>query len=98
MSEHDSRETDALLDAERGAPRRLIRVPLSHYEPKSKWSRIRHKFRKAFAEFLGTAILVAFGSGAIAQLVFSHHNSWFTMSLGWGLGLTFGIYVSGGVS
>jgi glycerol uptake facilitator-like aquaporin len=47
---------------------------------------------------LGTAILVAFGSGAIAQLVFSHNNSWFTMSLGWGLGLTFGIYVAGGVS
>ena len=36
--------------------------------------------------------------GAIAQLVFSHNNSWFTMSLGWGLGLTFGIYVAGGVS
>ncbi|KAF9213877.1 glycerol channel [Podila verticillata] len=99
MAEHDSRETDALLEAERGGtPRRLVRVSHSHYEPHSKWAGIRHKFRKAFAEFLGTAILVAFGSGAIAQLVFSHNNSWFTMSLGWGLGLTFGIYVSGGVS
>ncbi|KAG0351445.1 hypothetical protein BG005_009053, partial [Podila minutissima] len=100
MAEHDHRETEALLEAERGGPRRLVRVTQSqsHYEPQSKWAGIRRKFRKAFAEFLGTAILVAFGSGAIAQLVFSHNNSWFTMSLGWGLGLTFGIYVSGGVS
>ncbi|KAF9328197.1 glycerol channel [Podila minutissima] len=95
MAEH---ETEALLEAERGGPRRLVRITQSHYEPRSKWAGIRRKFRKAFAEFLGTAILVAFGSGAIAQLVFSHNNSWFTMSLGWGLGLTFGIYVSGGVS
>ncbi|KAG0341325.1 glycerol channel [Podila humilis] len=99
MADHDARETEALLAAEHGGPpRRLVRVTHNHYEPKSKWSGIRHKFRKAFAEFLGTAILVAFGSGALAQMVFSHNNSWFSMSLGWGLGLTFGIYVSGGVS
>ncbi|KAG0205622.1 glycerol channel [Mortierella sp. GBA30] len=88
---HHHSETDPLL--ERGE-----RNAVPKYEPHSKWAGIRHKFRKAFAEFLGTAILVAFGSGAIAQMVFSNHNSWFTMSLGWGLGLTFGIYVAGGVS
>ncbi|KAF8947093.1 hypothetical protein BGZ47_010338 [Haplosporangium gracile] len=89
---HHSHETDPLIErVERG-------VAHAHYEAHSKWAGIRHKFRKGFAEFLGTAILVAFGSGAIAQLVFSHNNSWFTMSLGWGLGLTFGIYVAGGVS
>ncbi|KAK3831029.1 MAG: aquaporin-like protein [Linnemannia gamsii] len=92
MSHHHSHETDPLIErVERG-------VAHAHYEAHSKWASIRHKFRKGFAEFLGTAILVAFGSGAIAQLVFSQHNSWFTMSLGWGLGLTFGIFVSGGVS
>ncbi|KAF9155052.1 hypothetical protein BG015_011190 [Linnemannia schmuckeri] len=92
MSHHHSHETDPLIErVERG-------VAHAHYEAHSKWAGIRHKFRKGFAEFLGTAILVAFGSGAIAQLVFSHNNSWFTMSLGWGLGLTFGIYVAGGVS
>ncbi|KAK3827518.1 MAG: aquaporin-like protein [Benniella sp.] len=68
------------------------------YHPTSTWSKLRRKFKKAFAEFLGTAILVAFGTGAIAQLTFSPHSSWFTMSLGWGLGLTFGIYVSAGIS
>ncbi|KAG0053471.1 hypothetical protein BGZ83_001015 [Gryganskiella cystojenkinii] len=89
---HEARETDALLDRVESGVTRV------RYEARSKWSGIRHKSRKAFAEFLGTAILVAFGSGAIAQLVFSQNNSWFTMSLGWGLGLTFGIYVSGGIS
>ncbi|KAF9290793.1 glycerol channel [Mortierella alpina] len=89
---HHPHESDPLLErAERGATN-------ARYEARSKWAGIRHKFRKAFAEFLGTAILVVFGSGAIAQLVFSHNNSWFTMCLGWGLGLTFGIYVSAGVS
>ncbi|KAF9098241.1 hypothetical protein BGX23_006657 [Mortierella sp. AD031] len=92
MSHHHSHETDPLIErVERG-------IAHAHYEAHSKWAGIRHKFRKGFAEFLGTMILVAFGSGAIAQLVFSQHNSWFTMSLGWGLGLTFGIFVSGGVS
>ncbi|KAG0056172.1 hypothetical protein BGZ83_006081 [Gryganskiella cystojenkinii] len=92
MADHDSHETDALLDRTERA------VSHGRYEAHGKWAGIRHKFRKAFAEFLGTAILVTFGSGAIAQLLFSDNNSWFTMSLGWGLGLTFGIYVSGGVS
>ncbi|KAI1318849.1 glycerol channel [Mortierella claussenii] len=88
-----SHETDPLLEhGERGVGH------IHAYEPHSKWAGVRHKFRKAFAEFLGTAILVTFGSGAIAQLVFSSNNSWFTMSLGWGLGLTVAIYVAGGVS
>ncbi|KAG0371389.1 putative aquaporin [Gamsiella multidivaricata] len=95
MSDSHHHESDPLLErAERGGSG-VVRV---RYEPRSKWAGVRHKFKKAFAEFLGTAILVAFGSGAIAQLVFSPNNSWFTMSLGWGLGLTFGIYVSGGIS
>ncbi|KAG0036296.1 glycerol channel [Podila clonocystis] len=92
LHRHEPHETDALLERAEQA------IHHTRYEAHSKWAGVRHKFRKAFAEFLGTAILVAFGSGAIAQLVFSPHNSWFTMSLGWGLGLTFGIYVSGGVS
>lgn len=84
------RETDALLEhAERG---RVV------YQATSWWSNIRHRHRKAFAEFLGTAILVTFGSGAIAQTVLSPNGSWLGLTLGWGLGLTIGIYVSGGIS
>ncbi|KAF9904654.1 hypothetical protein EC991_002528 [Linnemannia zychae] len=64
----------------------------------TKWVEIRYKFRKPIAEFLGTAIMIAFGCGAVAQKVFSENNSWFTVSLAWGLGLIAAIYVAGGVS
>ncbi|KAG0361759.1 glycerol channel [Mortierella sp. AD032] len=64
----------------------------------TKWARIRYKFRKPLAEFLGTAVMIAFGCGAVAQVVFSENNSWFTVSLAWGLGLIAAIYVAGGVS
>ncbi|KAG0017349.1 hypothetical protein BGZ82_000777, partial [Podila clonocystis] len=64
----------------------------------TKWAGIRYKFRKPFAEFLGTAIMIAFGCGSVAQLVFSDNNSWFTVSLAWGLGVIAAIYVAGGVS
>jgi len=62
------------------------------------WSGIRYKFRKPLAEFLGTAVLISFGCGAVAQKVFSEDNTWFTVSLAWGLGLIAAIYVAGGVS
>ncbi|KAG0320145.1 glycerol channel [Podila horticola] len=64
----------------------------------TKWSGIRYKFRKPLAEFLGTAVMIAFGCGAVAQKVFSDDNTWFTVSLAWGLGLIAAIYVAGGVS
>ncbi|KAG0045173.1 glycerol channel [Gryganskiella cystojenkinii] len=64
----------------------------------TKWSEIRYRFRKPLAEFLGTAVLIAFGCGAVAQKVFSDDNTWFTVSLAWGLGLIAAIYVAGGVS
>ncbi|KAG0049666.1 hypothetical protein BGZ90_007286, partial [Linnemannia elongata] len=65
---------------------------------RTMWAEIRYKFRKPLAEFLGTAIMIAFGCGAVAQRVFSENNSWFTVSLAWGLGLIAAIYVAGGVS
>ncbi|KAG0276380.1 glycerol channel [Linnemannia gamsii] len=64
----------------------------------TKWARFRYKCRKPFAEFFGTAVMIAFGCGAVAQKVFSENNSWFTVSLAWGLGLIAAIYVAGGVS
>lgn len=42
--------------------------------------------------------MITFGCGAVAQRVFSDDNSWFTVSLAWGLGLIAAIYVAGGVS
>ncbi|CAB4384927.1 uncharacterized protein OCT59_005534 [Rhizophagus irregularis] len=63
----------------------------------SGWYFIKFRFKEPFAEFLGTFILVAFGVGAIAQTVLSKGatGNWITIALGFGLGLTLGIAVSG---
>lgn len=58
------------------------------------------------AEFLGTAVLIAFGSGVVAMVVLFGagtpgevvHGGWTNINLGWGLGVTFGIYLAGRIS
>jgi len=58
------------------------------------------------AEFLGTLVLILFGSGVCAMVVLFGSgvpgevvNGGFTnITLGWGLGVTFGIYVAGRIS
>ncbi|VVT55690.1 uncharacterized protein SAPINGB_P004693 [Magnusiomyces paraingens] len=64
------------------------------------WPRIRHKFREPFAEFLGTFILILFGDGVVAQVVLSSNKngSYQSISWCWGIGVMFGVYVSGGIS
>lgn len=53
------------------------------------------------AEFFGTAILILFGVGVVAQVVtqgendFGDHNA---IAMGWGLGVTLGIYVAARLS
>ncbi|KUF81753.1 Aquaporin-9 [Phytophthora nicotianae] len=56
--------------------------------------------RECLAEFLGTFILVLFGDGAVAQVTLSEKSkgNYTTLCLGWGIGILFGIHVSGGVS
>ncbi len=56
--------------------------------------------REALAEFLGTAVLIVFGSAVVAQVVLSggSNGSYLSINLGWGLGVTMAIYVSAGVS
>ncbi len=56
--------------------------------------------REALAEFLGTAVLIIFGSAVVAQVVLSGgaNGSYLSINLGWGLGVTMAIYVSAGVS
>jgi len=56
--------------------------------------------REALAEFLGTAVLILFGSAVVAQVVLSGgaNGSYLSINLGWGLGVTMAIYVSAGVS
>ncbi|XP_060676580.1 aquaporin-9-like isoform X2 [Hemiscyllium ocellatum] len=58
--------------------------------------RLKNKlFRECLAEFLGL-----FGCGAVAQMVVSHttRGEFLSVNLGFGLGATFGIYISGGIS
>ena len=58
------------------------------------------------AEFLGTFVLIAFGTGVVAMVVLFPaknpgeliHGGYTNITLGWGLGVTMGIYVAGKIS
>src|SRR5919201_1001389 len=56
--------------------------------------------REAAAEFLGTFVLIMFGVGVVAQVVLSGQTagSYLSINIGWGLGVTMGVYVAAGVS
>jgi glycerol uptake facilitator protein len=60
----------------------------------------REILREAAAEFLGTFTLIAFGVGVVAQVVLGGgtHGDYLSINLGWGLAVTMGVYVAGGVS
>lgn len=64
------------------------------------WSRIRHVLREPFAEFLGTMVLILFGDGVVAQVTLSKNvkGEYQSISWCWGIGVMFGVYVSGGIS
>src|SRR5579863_831950 len=58
------------------------------------------------AEFLGTFVLMLFGTGVVAMVVLFPpvnpgaivHGGYTNITLGWGLGVTMGIYVAGKIS
>jgi MIP family channel proteins len=56
--------------------------------------------RELLAEFLGTFVLIAFGVGVVAQFVLSGGaaGSQLAINIVWGLAVTMGCYVAGGVS
>lgn len=64
------------------------------------WRFMKYKYRKPFAEFLGTFILCVFGIGSIAQTLLSggKNGNWITIALGFGLGLALALVISGNVS
>jgi MIP family channel proteins len=61
---------------------------------------LRGTSREAAAEFLGTLVLLVFGTGVVAEVVLSQQKSGMPLSihLAWGLAVSLGIYVSAGVS
>lgn len=60
----------------------------------------RSLVREMAAEFLGTFVLIMFGCGSVAQVLLSDHKNgeYLSINLGWGLGVTLGVYVAGGIS
>jgi MIP family channel proteins len=60
----------------------------------------RDTLREASAEFLGTFTLIIFGVGVVAQVVLGSQQfgDYLSINLGWGLGVTMGAYVAGGIS
>ena len=58
------------------------------------------------AEFLGTFVLILFGTGVVAMVVLfpanspaaTVHGGYTNITLGWGLAVTMGLYVSGKIS
>jgi len=61
---------------------------------------LRGTLREAAAEFLGTFLILVFGTASVAQKVLSGGDlgSALSIHLSWGLGVTLGIYASAGVS
>lgn len=56
--------------------------------------------REWAAEFLGTFVLICFGVAVVAQVVLGEkqNGEYLSINLGWGLGVTLGVYVAGGIS
>jgi MIP family channel proteins len=57
-------------------------------------------WREVLAEFLGTFVLIVFGVGVVAQVVLSKNAAGTALSINiaWGLAVTMGCYVCGGVT
>jgi MIP family channel proteins len=57
-------------------------------------------WREAAAEFFGTFVLIVFGVAVVAQVTLSEKTAgdYLSINLGWGLAVTMGVYVAGGVS
>lgn len=56
--------------------------------------------RELAAEFLGTLVLVTFGVAVVAQVTLgaSKNGEYLSINLGWGLAVTMGVFVAGGVT
>jgi glycerol uptake facilitator protein len=50
------------------------------------------------AEFLGTLVLIVLGDGVVAMVVLLKKGDYINITVGWGLGVTMGIYVAGRIS
>ena len=60
----------------------------------------RELTRELWAEFLGTLVLITFGVAVVAQVVLGggQTGEYLSINFGWGLGVTMGVYVAGGIT
>lgn len=77
----------------------------SLFGPDAAWRRTN--WGDAIGEFAGTFILIMFGVGSVAMAVAALPESgrgqfdtasWLIIAFGWGFGVTFGVYVAGGIT
>ncbi|RAQ51504.1 aquaporin [Aspergillus flavus] len=66
----------------------------------NKWSRVRHRLREPFAEWLGTTVAMLIGLCATLAISTGKGNAGNKLTLywAWGLAITVGIYIAGGIS
>ncbi|KAJ7134840.1 major intrinsic protein superfamily membrane channel protein [Mycena epipterygia] len=70
------------------------------------WSKYRLMMREYVAEFLGICVLIIFGIGVDCQVVLSsvtgvapsQKGNYLSISFGWAIGTSLGVWVSGGIS
>jgi len=86
-------------------------LPVSNSQPLSPrlpsgLRKIREIMREPMAEFAGVAVFLIIGTGVDCQVVLStdpaiassQRGSFLSVNFGWALGLTLGVWVSGGIS
>src|SRR4029453_13085629 len=95
-----ARPRPAPLERRRAAPAGGPAVRDRHRRRGGQVSALRGTAREAAAEFLGTFVLIVFGSGVVAQVVLSGgaNGSYVSINVAWGLAVTMGVYVAAGVS
>lgn len=75
-------------------PKLSLAIPQSRFVIKNQL------LREALAELIGTMVMICFGDGVVAQVVLSDNakGTYANINWCWGLAVTFGIYICGGVS
>ncbi|KAF8913651.1 aquaporin-like protein [Mucidula mucida] len=80
--------------------------PPDEFVKPSRWRLYRDLIRQPAAEFLGTMLLVLFGTGVNCQVSLSANTGvasspkgdYLSVSFGWAVGLSIGVWVSAGIS
>ncbi|KAJ7131731.1 putative aquaporin 4 [Mycena crocata] len=89
---------------------RIADIPVLHDSRvpyrESFLARYREMLREPFAEFLGVVVLVVFGAGVNCQVLLSSisgvssspKGDYLSVSFGWAVGLSLGVWISSGIS